>query len=572
MIKRFRRLFRIHSITERIVISQIIFTMIPFIIAALLAFLYLNKSIKEKYTETIIKDLDICSNSINREISLYVHKSIPLASNSHVVSGIQGAMLGDMSRIIDLQNIMHSLTIDLETTSYEIRAFTFYMEGYEGGGGSYIAPLKELQSRDSIEKVLTAEIEDIIWEPNIKTDKDGVKFISFYRNVSKPFNHIGIMQVCIAYNNIGRYVGNLNIEAKGSVVIHRNRYENIIQVNNYADKDAELIDINEDRYLWISSSKLMDESVISVGVPKVLIRKDYAVTFTVLLSLILVLCVIVIWVSNNASGRITKGLNEFINYLKENEEVLLNDQKIEIDRDDEVYFIKQRFIKLLFRISDAYKSLMDAKNQNSMLEIHLLQARINPHLLYNSLTVLKLDAMRRKDSKTVSIVDSMTNYYRAALNNGEDIIEVSKELYMVEEYMNIVNLTYLHNHKLNIDVDGDIRKAYILKHLLQPVVENAVLHGLNASGRDGNITVRGHRKGEKLIFNIMDNGIGMEKEKVDLLLTSNYSARRGGYGIKNLIKRIKLYYGEEYDVNIESNPGEGTTVTITIKMEDEKRM
>jgi two-component system, sensor histidine kinase YesM len=573
MKKKLKKPFRIHSIKERILITQIIFTMVPFIIAAVFITSYLNRDIKSRYMDTLSSELDMCADSINRELSLYIHKSIPLPHNSYVVSGIQGAVAGDMSRIIELQSTMFSLTTELETTSHEVRAFTFYMEGYKEVMGSYIAPLETLLYKDSVKRILEAEIEDIIWEPNIRTDNHNKKFIVFYRNVSNPFNNRGVLQVSIPYDNINKYITNINIEEKAGIVLHTNRFGRTIQEISYPSKGRGADRNNKSSgHLWISSKSLIDGSELKAGIPLNVIRREYIRPYVMMLVITIAFCIIVIGVSNSTSKRITRGLTDFINHIKNNEDLLLNDQQIDIGEDDEVYFIKQKFVKLLGRMNEVYKSLIEAENQNSMLEIQLLQARINPHLLYNSLTVIKLDAMRRKDSKTLAIVDSMTNYYRAALNNGEDIIKVSNELSMLKEYVNIVNFTYLHGHKLHIEIDEDIKCKYMLKHLLQPIVENSVLHGLNANGIDGEITVKGSLEGDNLVLRVIDNGCGMEEDKIEELMKCSYISRRGSYGIKNTIKRIKLFYGETCGLTIESELGKGTTVTVIIRAEGEKRI
>jgi len=216
-------------------------------------------------------------------------------------------------------------------------------------------------------------------------------------------------------------------------------------------------------------------------------------------------------------------------------------------------------------MNEAYKSLLKLENQNNLLQIDLLQSRINPHLLYNSLTVIKIFAMRQKDEKTVEIVDSMTNYYRVALNNGEDLIEVNKEINMVTEYLNIIKFTYAHDYKLNIIVDKDLCDKYILMHLLQPIVENSVLHALNGFREDGEIIITGYEKGEYIIFEVKDNGCGMGIETIDKLLDCSYKAKRGGYGVKNLIKRIKLYYGADCGLEINSCEGKGTCTIVKIR-------
>jgi sensor histidine kinase YesM len=275
--------------------------------------------------------------------------------------------------------------------------------------------------------------------------------------------------------------------------------------------------------------------------------------------------------SKYSTKRVTARLEIFIDKIGNDDALLLNEEPIQVSDDEEVMIIEEKFKELLSRINDLYAETVSIKLQKSAFELELLQSRINPHLLYNSLSVIKWNAQWNKDHKTIELIDSMVKYYRAALNKGNNIIKIEDELQMIKEYIKINEFSYSCKYEVRIDFDDRITGYYTIKHLLQPVVENSILHGLNGV-EGGKISIVGVMEGGDIIIYIGDNGNGMDRNKVEQITDINYNNIYGGYGIKNLVKRINMYYGSGYGLYIESQIGKGTTVTIRIKALGEKEL
>jgi len=203
------------------------------------------------------------------------------------------------------------------------------------------------------------------------------------------------------------------------------------------------------------------------------------------------------------------------------------------------------------------------------MEMNLLQARLNPHMLYNSLSTIRMCAAGNDNEKTTALVDALASYYRLALNKGIDVITVSQEIEMIRQYMDIIRLTYSRDDKLLIHMEKGVGEMKIFKHLLQPVVENALHHGLRGLQREGRIEIHGWqeiRQGENfIIFQIRDNGFGMEEDTIQKIMKKEYTSLNGGFGIKNLIEKIDAFYGKGCGLKIESSPGEWVAITITVK-------
>ena len=194
----------------------------------------------------------------------------------------------------------------------------------------------------------------------------------------------------------------------------------------------------------------------------------------------------------------------------------------------------------------------------------LLHSQINPHFLYNTLDTIAWMAEFKDTEKVVSLTKALALFFRLSLNGGNDITTIYNEFEHIKQYLYIQKERYGDKLSCDLSYEENIKDIKILKIILQPIVENAIYHGIRQVDRNGLISVNAKREGKDIIFTVRDNGDGfdlslLQKEK------STKDIKLGGVGIKNVDKRIKLYYGEEYGVNIESIIGSGTTVYIRVR-------
>jgi two-component system sensor histidine kinase YesM len=220
------------------------------------------------------------------------------------------------------------------------------------------------------------------------------------------------------------------------------------------------------------------------------------------------------------------------------------------------------------------KELLDAKIEEhenlKKAELRALQAQINPHFLYNTLDAIIWMAEAKRMDQVVELVRVLSRFFRITLSKGKDWITVRDEIEHVESYLAIQKMRYRDILDYQIDVPDDMRNGQMLKLTLQPLVENALYHGIKNKRKGGVIVVRGRLDGDLLQIEVEDNGIGMTQEQLAqirmLLDTESGDAVVGenGYGITNVNQRIKLYYGQEYGLVIESEYLHGTRVSLVI--------
>ena len=230
----------------------------------------------------------------------------------------------------------------------------------------------------------------------------------------------------------------------------------------------------------------------------------------------------------------------------------------------ELQILDQSFNEMTGHITELMNKQIENERSLHRTELELLQAQINPHFLYNTLDSIVVLAESDREEDVVDMITSLSTFFRNSLSEGEDIHTIRAEFAQAASYLEIQQIRYSDILTYAIDVDDDIRDCLIPKLIIQPLIENALYHGIkNRRGR-GLITITGGREGENILLRVRDNGAGMDAERLSQLQNGIYQEKQGSFGLWNVHQRIRLYCGEAYGLSFESAPGEGTTVTVTL--------
>ena len=243
------------------------------------------------------------------------------------------------------------------------------------------------------------------------------------------------------------------------------------------------------------------------------------------------------------------------------------------DLDTEVYMGGSYEIRHLGRsigdMARRIKALMEdivAEHESKRRsEFDTLQSQINPHFLYNTLDIIVWMIENEQKQEAVKVVTALARFFRISLSKGKSIITVRDELEHVRNYLTIQQMRFKNKFVYRIEAAEDVMDLVSLKLMLQPLVENAIYHGMEFMDGDGEICVAVYCEARELWFRISDNGLGMTQQQAAGLLGEKHhvSSRRGsGIGVKNVNERIKLYFGDDYGLSIQSEPDEGTIVSI----------
>lgn len=258
------------------------------------------------------------------------------------------------------------------------------------------------------------------------------------------------------------------------------------------------------------------------------------------------------------SGMVSGRIERLTRLMQEVQEGSM-DMQVGSDERDEIGMLYRGFGSMMKRIRMLINEVYLGKITQKEAELKALQAQINPHFLYNTLSLINWKALAAGEEDISRMTLAMSTFYRTALNRGKNVLQVEAELSNTRAYLEIQSMLHDENFDYEIEAQPEILQCESLNLILQPLVENAIHHGIEekTDGR-GKISVRGWKEENCVWFMVEDNGVGMEQEVADKILTMESK----GYGVRNVDERIRLCYGEKYAMKVESVVGKGTKMTI----------
>ena len=289
----------------------------------------------------------------------------------------------------------------------------------------------------------------------------------------------------------------------------------------------------------------------------------------ILFTCVIISLVLVVIVSFKFSRTLTNPIFKLKRLMKQAESGDLT-VRFNFEHNDEIGELGQSFNHMIARIDQLIQMVYVEQENKRTAEMKSLQEQIKPHFLYNTLDTISWMARDYDAEDIVRLVDALTNMFRIGLSHGKDIITVKEEITHVSNYLYIQKIRYKDKLNYVIHVDESLYAIEVPKLILQPLVENAIYHGVKAKRGGGTITITGVPEGENLVFTVQDNGAGMPQEKVEEL-NRRMSERsvldeQKSFGLFYIRERIQLCYGKGYGVHVESALGEGTRVTITLPL------
>lgn len=480
---------------------------------------------------------------------------------------------------------------------YSVEVYTnsrYSLKESRGGTGVSFVSAESEFGRE-LDSALSEFRGELLWLPprsiNYNFSQKTVSVITGarYFKSKKTNKSIGILTVNIDRKFLNSIIGNSPVVSNGTTLILDNEGNLIansddVFLEDYGIKTAVLSKViaeNSDSFdsngekLMLSCTKtdIAEWTLASIVPYSEILKASYSTGSTMIITM---LCIssLFYFVAYLLSRLLTKRIRFLAACMKEERFDGCRSVSF-IKGTDEICDLNNSYIQLIDKIDDYANShyQMGIKLKDS--ELKALQAQINPHFLYNTLDMLNWIAHDYGATEISEIVSLLSKYYKLSLSNGADIIPVRDSVEHLKIYIKLSNYRFDNSIRLNLNIAPEIYDCAILKLLLQPIVENSVLHGIRGkSEQAGTVTVNGRRADNILEFSITDDGIGMTPEQIAQLTSlsgaSNEAASdsdgiySGGFGIKNVIERIKLYYGDEYGLEFNSIPGQGTTVTLRI--------
>ncbi|MFS0775051.1 histidine kinase [Neobacillus sp. 3P2-tot-E-2] len=360
------------------------------------------------------------------------------------------------------------------------------------------------------------------------------------------------------------------LDDENSVITHPNR--NLITTKLKLDQSKKIITSENTKVIYTASRILIEETSTVTGwkiigtIPIGELTKDSIVIRNIIILILFLVCSSALFFAYQFSRLTVKPLKDMTHSMKVVEEGNFN-VKLPSIGNDEIGQLNTGFNVMIQRIQELMDRVLTEQESLRQAELKSLQYQINPHFLYNTLDSIVWLTRANKNEEAIKMVIAITKLFRIGISRGEDIITLEEEIEHVGSYLTIQHMRYSKKFDYTIEIPKSFHRYKTFKVILQPIVENAIYHGIKLKKEKGHISVSVKDREDHLLLIVKDTGKGMDEETVKRLnntLKDGPGEKLNIYGLKNVEERIKLFFGEGYGITFHSILGEGTTAEIKI--------
>ena len=394
----------------------------------------------------------------------------------------------------------------------------------------------------------------------------------------------GFMIICINVTTIRNiYASNLNAK-KGSLFVLDDSNDIVTYSNNLS---SEYSDVKDDLLPYITGTegrkiiKLKGEEMIMTYnvtkesswkvihvIPVIELNRQIRSILDITIFIIIGCLIISFLLTLFATSIFTKPINKLLLSMKRFQEGNF-DEKVNFSYKDEIGMLGAGYNTMVDNIQALINSMYKLQLKGKEAELKALQAQINPHFLYNTLDTIYWKAQKLKDKDIGEMVYALSQLFRLTLNSGREFTTIAREKQLIECYLLLQKRRYRQKLDYAIKIDDSILGFSIPKLIIQPFIENALVHGIKAKNMEGIITVSGFSQDGKITFVVEDTGVGMDEKTLKAVLLSltaeeDTDGIKSGYAIRNVQDRLKIHYGSQFYLNIESEYEKGTRVVVAI--------
>ncbi|HBM81162.1 MAG TPA: hypothetical protein DD426_10070 [Clostridiaceae bacterium] len=580
------------SISKRMVLLYVLLVLLP---ACTLIYIYYTKSsavIEKEVTESILQTLKQSEINISDKLDNIEYISDEIFMDKRVQDFVGDENDNDINMQLDQEEKIKNTLISLtnKTDDYRIRIFVSN---------------KKIISNEKVNFFSVEDVKNRKWYGQVTDKKGGILWTGVYRenymdsgeeyvvSCARVLKHTlnydandGVLLVDIPERNIEAILSTLNIGDSREVFLADSEG----RVISYWDKDklgSVILDTDEIRYVDNSSYGIKNikkdgrdffliHQTIDTNGWKLIAEvdsKDIIKTNTFFnnISTFIYIIISIIMIASGiflmfayAMDNMNKQVKKIINSIKkEGVEVVEGDIK---GYQGDLTMLEKNVYNIIQKVKNLMQEIYQAKINEKEARLKALQAQINPHFLYNTLDAINWMALKINAADISSMVNSLARYFRLSLSKGRSIVTIKEELELIKVYLNIQQYRFKGAIKYKFDIEDGVEDYYIYKLLLQPIIENAIIHGIQKKkDRSGMINVEARKVGDDIVIEISDDGVGMAKETIARVLDSDSADKQNSYGLYNVNERIKLHFGNDYGVKIYSKIGTGTKVELRIK-------
>ena len=548
----------------KLTIMMILCSLIPVCVISGYTQIRTVQIMREKEQIGLEQVLEQSVNSIDNRIQIYTNLINYLTYSSDLREIMEKEYSSDYEAYLAYTEIADPMFTMPQLYHEEIRSITLYAENIQVEHGNTLAPLSVAQNQSWYTEI--NEKGTVQWLVKQGNKKEILAVRKFYRQDKIQ----AMLVLSLDYNRVLEPFADLLTENRGGLILDEQGnavYSGYRMDAPYKpDKETSLNYLKE-HYVCIEKKIEDTKWNFCLYQPKEELEKS---VWTLLLGNIpvLLLCLFLILLLGYF---FSKKMVERLEQLTENmNQINLGLRKVTVvsQSKDEIGVLVRTFTRMMDEINKLISQVYEAKIKLQKTEMKALQAQINPHFLYNSLSIINWKALEADNEEISRITLALSTYYRTSLNKGETMTIAANEIRNIDAYLQIQLIMHDNSFQVIKEIQEDTLSYSVPKLILQPLVENAIEHGLDVSEKEEKwLKISVCKEKDALIMAVEDNGMGMSEEQAKSIITY----RSKGYGVRNVNDRITLLYGEEYHLRVKSRQGEGCRIEIVIPVNKEEK-
>lgn len=554
------------KIRHKILTIGLISGFFPLLALSLFAFMQLQDILRTREKEVL-------NETLNQSV---LHLDYKLTSYETIFNNIlwdynlNNQMNTDFNTNYDMylfyRDTLNPLFYNALSLNRDLTSLTLYTNQNINPHGNFLLPLDEIENDSWYREVLNST------SPLFHTsgDNSALTLSGLFASsltMASDGSTTTLLSLSVDYLSLFYPLNNLFEEDYGIIIndTNNNIVYNYSNYENNFNTDLSSNALNDSDYFYDSFGIATTDWTIYLFRPVTVLSQSMNNIIRVFLIVCLLSLVLLFMLVYYFSRKIIHPLESLTNNMKtiDSDNFLIT---VETNSDDEIKTLIGIFTKMVKRIENLINEVYKTKISKQEYEIKALQSQINPHFFYNALSLINSKAILSNQEDISQMTQYLSTFYRTTLNRGKSSITIKEEISNVESYLKIQQMMHDFSFDFFIKVSDTLKDYKMPNLILQPIVENAIHHGIDhiTTQKRGIITIDGEIEADSIVFTVSDNGQGMTDKDVEVIL----STKGKGYGVKNVHNRLELIYGPEYGLQFESYAGLGTEVSIRIPIQE----
>lgn len=551
---------------NKITFICVIVSLVPVIMLGSYSYNQIRTLLINREKEVLTESLNQAVNTLEYITDSYINVMNYIIFDDDLKTALNLEYNNNYEMYLSYRDVIDPLFMTVCSLHNEIDGITIYSNNNIHPHGDILRPLSDIDSYDWFHQTLDSSA------PNFVVSASDHQLNLVWNQYGFSNQYTNIIKINLNFDHTFGHLSTLFDDSYGIIIVDENQdlvysFQSFkAEETNYVLSQEELlekIDTNAFAQDYVYKTKNISNSKWTAYLYRPIRTISAAANrMTVIVFIIIIACTIFLFFASYFLSKvIVRPLEKLYANMKQIES---GDLTVTVTHEstDEIGHLIKRFRKMVNRLKYLIDEVYKSKITQQKYEMKALQAQICPHFFYNSLSLINSKAILADHQDISLMAQFLSSFYRTTLNNGKNTISVKDEWTNVTSYIQIQCLMHDGSFDVSYDIDDDILDYTMLNLLLQPIVENAIVHGLDhreSSGR-GLLTISGKESHNNLLFTVTDNGCGIPPDVLENILTTETS----GYGIKNVHRRVQLHYGQEYGLSYKSILGEETTVYLTI--------